>query len=212
MLESLRTIHIVAGSFCLLTGALAFVINKWSPLHRNIGKMFIWSMLLVGVSAVWITFFHPNDFLLAIAVFSVGMVINGNIGGILFRGKKPATWMRLIVLFFLTANLLMVLKGADNQLTGNQSGILLIVFGSIGTVISVRFFRELSKTTVEKKHYFTHHVSGMIGGFISSVTAFAVNTIHFEPTILVWLAPTVILAPTLGFIAKSFASKNNLSR
>lgn len=211
MYQTLRILHIVAGSFCLLSGIISFLANKWSRTHQLIGKSFILSMFIVAASALCMTFIKPNIFLTAIALFSLGLVTNGWIAARIFKGVESAKALKQLPYLFLLINLGMVLVGIFNYRFKSYGGILLVVFGLIGLNLSKSFIRTLRDKTSTREQFFKHHVSGMIGGFISAVTAFAVNTIHIQPNILVWLAPSVILVPLLTYIARSFAKKNNLT-
>jgi hypothetical protein len=39
----------------------------------------------------------------------------------------------------------------------------------------------------------------MLGGTIAAVTAFTVVNVRIEPAFVVWLAPTVVLAPVIAY-------------
>ena len=54
-------IHIIAGLVAILTGAMAMIAAKGSPLHRKAGNLFTISMLIMTGSAAIVSFFLRTD-------------------------------------------------------------------------------------------------------------------------------------------------------
>lgn len=69
--------HIFSGILALLTGIGALNAAKGGKIHRASGKVFFVAMLLVSFTALAISVFKNNDFLLAIGVFSFYMNYTG---------------------------------------------------------------------------------------------------------------------------------------
>ena len=70
-------IHIIAGSIALFTGTINIIRKKGDKPHRLVGKYFFFSMLINAVAGFIMSVFHPNLFLLIIAVFSFYMTATG---------------------------------------------------------------------------------------------------------------------------------------
>lgn len=80
----------------------------------------------------------------------------------------------------------MALKGNWN------SSIILGVFGAIGVFLSFTDLRIfLLRKEFSQKALIKEHIGKMSGSYIAAFTAFAVNNIHFLPSIIIWLAPTL---------------------
>lgn len=47
----LLSIHIVAGALAIVLGAIALLVKKGGDVHRHIGRLFVYSMLVMGATA-----------------------------------------------------------------------------------------------------------------------------------------------------------------
>ena len=57
-MQSLLTVHIVAGGLAVVTGGLALLVAKGSWLHRKGGLLFVYSMIVMGTSASILSLKH----------------------------------------------------------------------------------------------------------------------------------------------------------
>ncbi len=58
----LLPIHIAAGGLALVLGAIALVAKKGGPLHRRIGLLFVYAMIVSGITASMLGFrISPTD-------------------------------------------------------------------------------------------------------------------------------------------------------
>ena len=106
------------------------------------------------------------------------------------------------IIFFAVIFLAMVLYGIYALIAGATAlGVILLVFGGIGAFLSKTdiMFYILKKEIKARNFSVRSHLGRMTGSYIAAVTAFAVNNIHFLPTVVIWLLPTV-----LGFILISY--------
>jgi len=56
------TIHILAGALAIILGTVALVARKGGHLHRRVGRVFVWAMLVMGLTAAAIGFARsPTD-------------------------------------------------------------------------------------------------------------------------------------------------------
>ena len=65
----LLPIHIAAGMIALILGALALIVKKGGPIHRKSGMLFVYAMLILGVTAPMVA--RP------------GHVVSNGIGGLI---------------------------------------------------------------------------------------------------------------------------------
>ena len=63
-----------------------------------------------------------------------------------------------------------------------------------------------SKNSSEKAWLY-RHIGKMSGAYIATVTAFLVTNIHFLPSTIVWLAPTVIGTPLIAYTIRKYKMK-----
>lgn len=198
--SSLLIVHVLAGAVSLATALLAMSVKKGSRNHRKVGTVYFWAMLVVGVTAIPVTFIRPNPFLFAIAIFSFYFAFAGY-----RRGKtkyepnsvdKIAAWLMAI-----TA-LGMIFYGVYMAIFIAPIGWALFAFGCIGLQNSIEDVRDFAKklSFYEKT---ARHLQRMIAGTIATVTAVLVQQVAplldprtIWPTVL-WLSPTVVLVPLI---------------
>ena len=200
--KAVLTVHVIAGILSLLTGLLVFILKKGTPLHVRIGKAYYAAMTIVFVSSVYVSALKNNVFLLLIGIFSYYLVYTGILYNRNRSAEKLNTWNYTRILFFALIFLSMLIYGTYALFIGAQSlGIILFVFGGIGAFLSRIdiVFYIFKKQEVKTNFSVRSHLGRMTGSYIAAVTAFAVNNIHFLPTVVIWLLPTV-----LGFILISY--------
>jgi len=85
-----------------------------------------------------------------------------------------------------------------SALSDSSLRIVGVAFGGIQAVLVLLDFRILRSGGVRGKLRIIRHLNLMMGATIAAITAFTVNTIRtVEPGWLVWLAPTVLMAPII---------------
>ena len=50
-MNMLLPIHVAAGGLAIVLGALALLVTKGGTVHRRIGLLFVYAMLVMGISA-----------------------------------------------------------------------------------------------------------------------------------------------------------------
>ncbi|HSF88523.1 MAG TPA: hypothetical protein VLA46_03845, partial [Saprospiraceae bacterium] len=70
----LLIVHIVNGATGLIAGTINLIRRKGDLLHKRIGLVFTYAMILAGSSAIVLSVFRPNYFLTIVGVFTVYMV------------------------------------------------------------------------------------------------------------------------------------------
>ena len=193
--------HIAAGATALLSGLVAFVTNKGKKLHKRSGKVFFWAIMAISFTALIISIFKDNNFLLAISVFSFYMNYTGLRVLKYKKGKfKWFDWLPLLI----SASMVLYMFYSLN--------IILLVFGAL---LSFFIYQDISrqlKTEEDKKliakQKIIDHLGRMSGTYIGTFTAFLVVNINFiQPGWIVWLAPTFIGVPIIVYYIRVWKKK-----
>ncbi len=202
--------HVLAGILSLLTGLIAaFIGKKGGKLHRQVGKVFFWSMFWVFISALLIiSFVRFSAFLMVIAVFSFYMAFSG------YRTLKIKKAMKVEKIDWIAAivtgifGLGMIGMGI-NYLTPSSSssalGYLCLIFGFFTTqtaIKSIYQFRKLHKA--DKMWWWFAHLDAMSGSLIASITAFLVQNgrlfaLSSDYGWVFWLLPTIVGIPIITY-------------
>jgi cell division protein FtsW (lipid II flippase) len=97
--------------------------------------------------------------------------------------------------------------GVKGILGGNPFGIVYLVFGAIGLLMTFQDIRGASKHH-DKKAYLRKHLQRLGGGFIASMTAFLVVNVRelpeWFPVWTLWLLPTLLISPLISFWSKVY--------
>jgi uncharacterized membrane protein len=75
--KTFLTLHILGGTFGLLTGMMNILRKKGDNNHKLIGKVFFVSMVTTGITALVLSCIHPNYFLFMVGLFTLYMVCSG---------------------------------------------------------------------------------------------------------------------------------------
>ena len=73
----IKIIHILAGAIALITGLIAMLTIKGGKAHRFNGKLYFWSMAVIFVSSIYMSFYKEMIFFVLIAFFSFQGAFNG---------------------------------------------------------------------------------------------------------------------------------------
>ena len=188
--------HATFGGIALLVGLIALIVTKGNNVHRKAGKIFYYCMLTGASLAIIISLLpkHENPFLFSIGIFSCYMILSGRRilkMKKLFFGAKPHTIDLLLPSIMGLSSTGMLIFGIIMKASGDNNGIVLIVFSLIGAIMSANDLKTIRKQPTDKKFWLYQHISKMTGGYIAAVTAFVVVN-EFIPGIYGWLSPTVI--------------------
>lgn len=207
-------IHAPAGFLALVIAPLAMVARKGGDWHRRWGKVFFCSMAVVALTAIVMGVLRPNWLLAMVAMFSFQLVASGYRALYLKKlheGQRPATMDKAIMGAGILVNGGLFMWGLIHVFLGQvKSGpIIFLVFGAVGLAFVWRDYQRFYKTSHDKREWLYAHMSGFLGGYIATVSAFsAVNLEMIKPMWLQWLWPTVIGAPLItlwvGYYRKKF--------
>lgn len=222
MHEILRYSHVAMGVLCLISGIIPMFSKKGGKLHRQVGKLFFWSMFGIFLTALLMIFFYRfNFFLLVIAVFSFYQCFTGC--RVLYR-KKPGeqTWIDWTgASITLIAGLSFLYSGGIRFLATHSLdplSILLFVFGFLTSWAAIEDMINFRKKDMDEKlWWFYHHMSAFCGAYIAAITAFAVQMSssylsHIEYSWLSWILPAMIGVPLISFWKRKYMTKHNQSK
>lgn len=193
MINSIALIlHIVFGYTALLSGGIVLATKKGNSRHKLLGRLFFYSMLLVSVSAVFLSIVKDSRFLLHIGIFVLYQTYGGFRSA---RGKsiKP-NGLEILILCLSIVNTIAML----------QTVSLLMVFGIISGQLILQdlyfYFRLWKRLEIKPKQWLIRHIGMMMGAYIGTLTAFlVVNVQSFNPPWLGWILPTLVLVPLMQY-------------
>ncbi|MFK8045850.1 MAG: DUF2306 domain-containing protein [Crocinitomicaceae bacterium] len=196
-IKILIVLHATFGGIALLTGLISMIAYKGKNLHKKSGKLFVFTMITSGTTALLIAVLpnHENPFLFAIGIFSTYLAFTGYRA---LRFKKKLVNIRIDTIIAwimaLTGIMMIILPVALTQ----KFNIVLGVFGIIGISLAVQDLRLFRNKDKLKKGWLKLHIGKIMGGYISAVTAFIVVN-QIIPGVYGWLAPTVIGSVFIGY-------------
>ncbi len=206
--------HVVAGGIALVVAPLALAARKGGRWHRRWGLAFAWSMAAVCATAIVLALAGRNYLMVLLAVFSFHLTGAGWRALYLkklHRGQR-ATWVdRLLHGTAGMFNFCLLLWGLGGLLLRHEHDRLypiFTVFGAIGTLLVLHHARKFFKRRHERHEWFFDHFTGMIAGYIATVSAFsAVNIAPRLPesmAAVAWLWPTVVGAPIIWLLVRHY--------
>ena len=209
---TLLTFHILGGGLALITAIVAILSKVFNMDHRwhvYSGRLYHYGMIIVFVTAFPMAILKPNLFLFLISIFSYYFVFTGWRAALNRKGKPHWVDWAVTGLMGLTS-IGMVLYAIYLLFIGVGEGITILVFGGIG---SAQFWQDLTilrQGGIKGRERIVLHLSKMMGGTIATVTAFLVVNIDFQPSFVVWLAPTVLISPIIAWMTIQIRKKGRI--
>ena len=211
-------IHVFAGFTSLLLFWIPVFTKKGGINHVRLGKIYIWLMWIVVVTAAMLSvknIYVGHLEMAAFLGFLTFITANPLWKGIAILNYKKgisATFQRMHLLFelmiFITGALLL---GYGVYLQGQGAGVLMIIFGLLG-VSSLGGILKMIKNPPQKMDWFMEHVKDMITTGIAAYTAFfafggrtylgEIFTGYWM--IIPWVAPTFLGVLAMKYWEKSY--------
>lgn len=188
--------HISFGFTSLVSALGAMLCKKGQYAHRLCGKFFICAMTGVFITAIPMSIIKQNLFLFLIALFSYYLAFTGwrfakNKSGI----ANIADWTASSIM--LMTGFCMLGFGIYHFDSNDYQKIISLVFGIISIQSAARDLQVYMTQKETDVYRITKHLSAMLGATIAATTAFVVTNIHFQPEILLWLTPTILISPVI---------------
>lgn len=206
----IKIIHILAGAIALITGLIAMLTIKGGKAHRFNGKFYFWSMAVIFVSSIYMSFYREMIFFILIAFFSFQGAFNGY--RILYlkklnQGQKPEVLDYIGLIVGALATVFMLYLGITNAIRNNDAGYVLLIFGVFYALGVWQEYRKFKKAPTEKMFWMYKHIGQMGGAYIATMTAFLVNNYRFFPflpPIALWLLPTLFGTVLITIVLKKY--------
>jgi fluoride ion exporter CrcB/FEX len=218
---ALLYLHAFAGTLALVIAPLAMLASKGSDAHRRWGKVFFYAMSVVVVTAIIAGIVRPNILMALVTLFSFHMLASGYRALYLKRlheGQRMQRWDFILQGSAAVINGALFLWGLINLTMGRRdsASIIFFVFGSVGLFMVWRNVHQFYKRSVDKREWLYMHMTGFLGGYIATVSAFSAVNLHMiQPTWLQWLWPTIIGSPLIAYwisyYRKGFAKGKRVS-
>ena len=194
-------IHIAAGSVALLTAFVALVTAKGGVIHIRAGRVYAIGMTLIFLTAIPLAILGASIFLLLIAVFSFYLVFAGwRFARNRSRRPQPVDWIAAAIMGLTGVGMwgyaaVLALSGAGNWIT-------LVAFGFIAVALSVADGLFFNQGRPGKRRPAAHlriqrHLTNMMAGTISTITAVMVVNVSMSPVWVPWLLPTIVITPLI---------------
>src|SRR5687767_15031574 len=114
-MHMLLPIHIAAGGLAIVLGFVALFVRKGGTIHRRSGMLFVYAILVMGITASILEFFKSAGVAnLVAAVLSIYFV-----GTALTTVRPPSRWTRVINIAALTVAVILVVL----SIVGGVKGI-----------------------------------------------------------------------------------------
>ena len=109
----LLPIHIAAGGLAIVLGAVALIVKKGGPVHRRSGLLFVYAMLIMGLSASMLTIMNGG----ADGNVVAGVVTAYFVGTALTSVRPASSWTRVINATALTVAVVLIFWSLVNGAT-----------------------------------------------------------------------------------------------
>lgn len=187
--------HAFLGGVGLVAGLSSVLVKKGGAIHKKAGKIFTYSILSSSLISLLVARMpdHENLFLFLIGVFTIYLILSGNMALSLksksdfqvgWKERLTSGSMLLVSMGMLLLGILGIIQKVDNS-------FLYLFFGGFGATLAYRDFIAFRTFKENKKVWLINHIGRMVGALIASFTAFLVAGLHIGTT-LVWILPTVI--------------------
>ena len=160
------------GTLSLLIGTYILTAKKGDKIHKKLGSIFSYSMLVAAFLALILSSIHQNTFLFIVGIFSIYLIGTGTrYISLKLQGNsaaKPKLLDWFLTISMLIAGILFTYKGLLSVYNSNNFGIVLITFGLIGLSgvwQDIRYYKGLEKS---KMHWLRIHIGRMTGGYIAA--------------------------------------------
>jgi len=194
-------IHIAAGSVALLTAFVALVTAKGGVIHVRAGRVYAIGMTLIFLTAIPLAILGASIFLLLIAVFSFYLVFAGwRFARNRSRRPQPVDWIAAAIMGLTGVG--MWGYAAVLAQSGGGNWVTLVAFGFIAVALSVADGLFFNQGRPGKRRPAPHlrvqrHLTNMMAGTISTITAVMVVNVSMNPVWVPWLLPTIVITPLI---------------
>nr|WP_289038457.1 DUF2306 domain-containing protein [uncultured Allobacillus sp.] len=214
-------IHIIAGFTAILILWIPILTKKGNKLHRKSGWVFVYSMTIISLTAIYMgcfrLFWMPSVdagtrsfswFLIYIAILSGASVWHG-LRVLKFKRRSKSHCQAVDLSFTLT----LLTSSIGIMVYGWNVGFpLLQYFPLIGLFLGGGQFIYWITVPKSRSHWVVEHISGMLASSIAAITAFVVfgapRLLEVDSVnLLIWFLPTIVFTPMIIFFSSYYGRK-----
>ncbi|MDT0294280.1 DUF2306 domain-containing protein [Mesonia ostreae] len=209
-IQILIYIHAAFGGIALLAGGISLLAEKGKTVHKKSGLLFYYAMMISGLLAMFVAVLpnHESPFLFSVGIYSLYFVIMGKRAVSYKTNQSNLSLDRFISLIMIFTGFLMIFLG---PLLNNTINPVLVVFGSLGIILSTKDMIVFRKPNALKKVWLKLHLSKMLGGYISATTAFVVVNEYF-PNVYAWFVPSIVGGFIIAYWIRKINNKTQTSK
>lgn len=194
-------LHALAGVAALVCFWMAALARKGSPLHRSVGRVFVWAMLLICVTAlpmallIWSSSTTFGIFLLYLVVIT---------GSSVWLGYRAARWRGTQMQFrdapYVAVAILNLVSGALVLAVGVNGRMLLLAgFSFVGLLLGAGMLQRLRSPFAGRNWRLREHYGAMVGSGAATHVAFTALGLRRVAGAVGWTVPDAVML--LGWIA-----------
>ncbi len=219
--KALLAVHVFCGFSSIILFWIPIFLKKGSDLHIKVGKVYVFLMWIIVISAAILSvenyiqgLYIPAAFLGFLSAITAnplwyGIAILKNKKGLSESYRKKHMMFNLFVALFGA-----ILLGYGIFLKGQGQGILMIIFGTLGVFTGGNIY-SMYKNPQSKSNWIKEHIAGMMISGIACYTAFIVfggrtffgQIFSDNLMIIPWVLPTVVGIIIIKYYQKSFVRK-----
>jgi hypothetical protein len=207
-----RYLHILAGFIGFFVAPVALTVRKGGVAHRRWGQVFFWAMLVAGSTAIIMASIKGLTFLLLTGIFSLYLAQFGYRSLYhrqLAQGKaRPSLYDWLSVL----AGMGIFAGTLGYGLLHRPFNVVMLVFGVIGLFTTLRQLSGFMRPGAwPPGQWLSNHISGFMGAYIASVSAFSATSLKFISFPLNFLWPLLVLVPLRIWFQRRYVPATGIS-
>ena len=196
MRTALLPLHIVAAVLALVFGYVALFAAKGAPLHRKAGMLFVYTMVLMSLSAVYIAAIASESMNVIAGLVTFYFVTTGMLT---VRRARTAGWVHLAgVAVALLVGLLAFGAGREMALRGRPEAAPLFIFGVVSMLGAAGDTRVIRNGGIEGRARLKRHLWRMCFAMWVAAASFFWGPPNRVPEMIRYpmFSPIPVLAPT----------------
>jgi uncharacterized membrane protein len=188
-------LHIISGSLGLLLGTIIMLRKKGDRIHKLTGKIFTLAMVSTGLSALYLSFVHPNLFLFIVGIFTIYLSISGyrmiRLKKV-HQGQKTQLFDTILSSVMFLCSLIFFYIAIKYLIAKVVFGIVFALFGMVSLRLCYIDYKVYTGKITDKMFGIKNHIGRMTGAYIAACTAFLVVNSTILPPVLAWSLPGII--------------------
>jgi uncharacterized membrane protein len=188
-------LHILFGTTGLLIGTFILIRKKGDRLHKNLGKIFVLSMVMTGLCAFYLSYVHPNLFLFVVGVFTIYLSVSGYRMIHLKKvhlGQKPKAIDTILSVLMAVSAFVFLYIGVRYAIAKQIFAGVFLLFGIISFRLLWVDYKVSTGKVTDPMYGLKNHIGRMTGAYIAAFTAFLVVNNTVLPAVLAWSLPGII--------------------